>query len=114
MIQKHQNGKFCSVFGIGAAFGGRKNLGILNCEIMISKGKSIETRIFSGRAAGALKFRYFKLDYFGLRNRLLFYSQINGNSDKWEFEENLLLKKTQNGIPFICEHTVKRSGGCFL
>ena len=69
--------------------GGRKILDILNSEIMVSKGKSLEIGIFLDAPQARQNFAISKWDFFGLRNRLLFYSQINGNSDKWEFRGNL-------------------------
>ena len=74
---------------IEAAFGGRKKLDIFNSEIMVSKGKSLEISIFLDAPQARQNFVISKWDFFGLRNRLLFYSQINGNSNKWEFGGNL-------------------------
>ena len=74
---------------IEAAFGGRKNVDILNSEIVVSKGKSLEIGIFLDAPQARQNFAISKWDFVGLRNRLLFYSQINGNSDKWEFRGNL-------------------------
>ena len=62
----------------------KKELNVLNTEIAISKGKSLENCVFSERAAGAPKFQKSKWESAVFLKYLLFLSRINGNSEKWE------------------------------
>ena len=88
-VEKHQKTSKWEILFIEAAFGGRFFFDISNSEIMVSKGKSLEISVFLDAPQARQNFAISKWDFFGLRNRLLFYSQINGNSDKWEFRGNL-------------------------
>ena len=89
LVEKTSETSKWEILFIEAAFGRRKILNILNSEIIVSKGKSLEIGIFLDAPQARQNFAISKWDFFGLRNRLLFYSQINGNSDKWESRGNL-------------------------
>ena len=79
--KKTENGNLLSE---NVNFNSKKELNVLNTEIGISKGKSLENCYVFERAAGAPKLEKSKWESVVFLERLLFLSRINGNSEKWE------------------------------